>query len=173
MCHIDPLQAGGFLHTLTLIVSLSLSLCTTHTRVSRSSSTVQGVCQKSVFIYYILGTSMIFFILISYAKLSKLGKRNSINMFGGCLPLPSLPGQCQWEVSLPGWSLARHNNNNMTNMTSDAPVSSGLALIGPQRVVKVLIGRSCHSCYCCCCIIYNLHSISNKLKQFLNLDITV
>ena len=74
MCHIDPLQAGGFLHTLTLIVSLSLSLCTTHTRVSRSSSTVEGVCQKSVFIYYILGTSMIFFILISYAKLSKLGK---------------------------------------------------------------------------------------------------
>lgn len=61
---------------------------------------------------------------------------NDIEMFGGCLPPPSLPGQGQWEVSLPGPSLARHNNNNMTNMTSDAPVSSGLALIGPQTVVK-------------------------------------
>lgn len=57
-------------------------------------------------------------------------------------------------------------------MTSDAPVSSGLALIGPQSLVKALIGRSCHSWYCCCCIIYNLHTISNKLKQFLNLDIS-
>ena len=52
MCHIDPLQAGGFLHTLTLIVSLSLSLHHSHQSVEVELNSTRCLSKVSFYILH-------------------------------------------------------------------------------------------------------------------------
>ena len=139
--------AGTRFSTHTQPLSLSAPL----TLESRSSSTVQGVCQKSIENKTFFWTSIIHLFL----HIEGFAKWSNLRSTAPCLTVMAM--KCLEAVCLslgsPASGRCHYLAGGWPRLTTiwqvwhlmQGPVSSGLALIGQQTALKALIGCHCHS----------------------------